>query len=684
MRKQTLTKAILAAMTGVAVMSACVDDKYDLSNLDTTIEVGSSSLKLPKCSTGDIVLDNLFNLKDDSPIKKVNGLYYLDKDGEASPDPIHVAQINIKKPDDEEIHASMDLSDIFGVKAMSPRKEPSVNSTYRYDISDLAKAQISKAKATDISPDVVNLKRISFNSTTMNLVITITGENKEIIKKLHFDNLALQLPKGLELTSCKYLGKEKLGTPELREKAKTEGIVILVEGNDEEGYRLSGDDGPLSFEISLNAANVGDNLGLSFDSNNHSAELKGQFQITGYAELNTDEDIDYDILKDKFMTIVDQMSMTEKLEALERLNNGDYSQAIDALLPKTLNFDGTCKFTKDLTVQTFSGSLQHPIDNIDDIKLENLPDFLDKPGVVLDLQNPQLYLDFYTSLQTQLTTDIALVPWKDGSKINDGVYTTLTYDGSTGLHKVFMLAPHTDPALYPDTYKNYTKEEQTAEVGNLIRTIPDIIKVKGQNSEQIMVKLPNCENIQIGTDYIVELHYRVFSPLTFGPDFQIVYSDTEMDMDLGDDLDDLKVGSLELTGVATSDIPLALNLTVTPLTKVINGKSEDLSKKGLLIEYNYKKADGQETGFQKNGVQIRANAKGEEQDRFTIRISASEGHTLNEFLHSGALQLDGIEYEAKLNTPDPNADALRTDAKVTLKDIQVTAVGVSYLANEDK
>lgn len=685
MRKQTLSKAMLAFMAGAAFLSACVDDKYDLSNLDTTIQVGSSgTLKLPQCSTGDIVLDNLFSLKDNGPITTIKGpdgqeLYYLDKDGEASPDPINVEQINIRKPDDKTFNATMNLKELIGVKAASTRKGSPINRGYRYDISDRAKAEITGAQATNINADVVDIDRISFkDEVTVTLRIDISGENIDIINRLHFDSLSLHLPKGLELTSCKYLNQEKLGTNELRTKAQTDGIIVLVDGEDTNGYQLAGD--PLMFQLTLKAANIAEGLGVTFDANNHSARLQGQFQITGFAGLNTAQeagDLNYTALYNKFMTVVNQMDAAQKIEALQKLTNGDYSQAIETLLPHTLNFDGKCSFNSDMTVETFSGALQHAIDKIDDIDLGNLPDFLTDDGVTLDLTNPQLYLDFYTDLQTEISTQISLLP-KYGTDTKPGVTANIQYFGSgddKGKHKVFLLAPKSSDVVFPEAYAAYNQNRQDAPVGNLIRQIPDVIKVTGTDgNEQIIVSLPHCENIKISQSYKVELRYRVFSPLTFGNDFQIIYRDKEENLDLGDDLDDLNVESLLLTGVAHSDIPLSLNLNVIPLNK----KGKDLSN-GLVIEYK----NSGDADFQRTGVKIRANANGGEQDKFSIRIKAEQGHKLNEFLHTGEMQLDGIEYVAKLNDPSSNADALNTADKLWLTNIQISATGVSYLAHKD-
>ena len=682
MSKQSLEKIFLTLLTGALSLTACVDDSYNLSDLNTTIQVGSSgTLTLPSSSTGDIVLKNIFDLTKDGPITTltVDGqeLYFLDKDGEASPDPIKIQDIVINKPADQTINATLDLRGVLGgVKAQSPQKAP-VTRDYQYDISDLAKAELKNARATGISADVVDIKRISFTETQATLRLTVSGQNSEVIRKLHFDDLALHLPTGLEITSCTYLGQEKLGTEALRTKATEQGLITIIDGEDTEGYAISSE--PLTFTIILKAAQVGNGSGIQFDGAAHTAELSGQFQLTGTAGLsNNAEDINYEVLYDKFMVIINEWSYADKVAALAKLALGDYSQAIDLLLPHTLNFAGTCRFDKNITVETFSGHVQHALDHIDDIKLDNLPDFLEGDDVVLDLANPQLYLDIFTELATTFNTNITLVPFRKNVQTATGVSADITYDGTLGKHKALMLAMNPEVLEFPAAYtgSNYVQEKQAGkDVGSLIRKIPDYIKVQGTGSNSsIIIDMPACEDVRINRSYDVSLQYRVYSALTFGNDFQIVYRDTEEDFNLGDDVKDLSVENVQLEAAAVSDVPLALNLIVKPLDKngnIINN-----------LQVLYKNSG--ESSFGSGGVKIRAGANASAQDKFAILLQGTNGHQLSEFLQPGSQQLDGIKYEAVLNEPSSNADALKTTSRVQLKDIKVSVTGVSYISKDEK
>ena len=78
MKKTYLLTVILFAL------SSCVDENYNLSNLDTTVEVNITKLTVP-LNVDSLVLDQVLDLEDNSRIKKavVNGkeIYALVEEG---------------------------------------------------------------------------------------------------------------------------------------------------------------------------------------------------------------------------------------------------------------------------------------------------------------------------------------------------------------------------------------------------------------------------------------------------------------------------------------------------------------------------------------------------------------------------------------------------------------------------
>ena len=81
---------MLLSAVGLMTFTACADDKYDLSDIDTTIGVGSDDgLTLPTSSTKEIFLDDLLELDNsDIVVIKENGDYVFQQKGD-SIDPVH-------------------------------------------------------------------------------------------------------------------------------------------------------------------------------------------------------------------------------------------------------------------------------------------------------------------------------------------------------------------------------------------------------------------------------------------------------------------------------------------------------------------------------------------------------------------------------------------------------------------
>ncbi len=59
---------------------ACVDNAYDLSNIDSTIGVKVNELVVP-LKLDAITLQNMLNLEDNSQIKEINGEYAFLEEG---------------------------------------------------------------------------------------------------------------------------------------------------------------------------------------------------------------------------------------------------------------------------------------------------------------------------------------------------------------------------------------------------------------------------------------------------------------------------------------------------------------------------------------------------------------------------------------------------------------------------
>ena len=97
-------KFMLTGMSALSLLalSSCMDDAYDLSDIDTTARLQVKELTVP-LNLDHITLEQIINLDESSEIVKetdANGnlIYAIKKEGTFKSDPINVAQFTTSKP----------------------------------------------------------------------------------------------------------------------------------------------------------------------------------------------------------------------------------------------------------------------------------------------------------------------------------------------------------------------------------------------------------------------------------------------------------------------------------------------------------------------------------------------------------------------------------------------------------
>jgi len=109
MIERKLIKGAATLLFGAACLAACVDNQYDLNNLDKTVQTGKGQrLTLPSSSTGDIKLGNIFSLNDGAAVEEIDDEYFLNTEGKTDPTNIKINVITIPKPKDLSFEASLD------------------------------------------------------------------------------------------------------------------------------------------------------------------------------------------------------------------------------------------------------------------------------------------------------------------------------------------------------------------------------------------------------------------------------------------------------------------------------------------------------------------------------------------------------------------------------------------------
>lgn len=616
-------------------MSSCIDNSYDLDDIDTTLGI-QTDLTLPTSSVDGIKLKNIMNLEEDGVVQLVpnpdspdeDSMYVVRQSGNANVDPIKIDEIRITQPTINDIDSKIYL---YGLTPQSTPKHKigkhnvHINidgfpidiqdATYSYTIKpkDNANQSLEGAEANGISADVVSIERIKFGEVKINL--TINTDFPEYFPYMHLDNLTLTLPEELHITSC------KLGSTDAKEI--TPGHIVITDTED--GPRPTRG---ITLELAIDELKTGKNF--IFDGKNHTAILGGIIEVGGTFRVETAE-LDAQKLEQFIKNAGNNITIDPLNPQLDLDKIG--------LIPKYITLNGKTTFSNDLVITHVTGTFQHAIENIDPLSLSDLPDFLDNEETVLDLDNPMICLSIYTELPAKINTRLTLMSDTDNNiPRSTGL---LTIEGGDTVK--YFLAEKDKRDYLPNNYKDAISEKVEG-LSNLIKRIPKQITV-----EVATVTLA-ATDLDITRPYDIDIAYDVYAPLMFGKDFKLVYTDTDKGWDLGDDYDYLDAECISLKANISSTLPASMTLSLDLLN--VQGNKIDI--------------------VEDNSIHCDANAK---KSPIEIKIKAKPGHSLKEILAPGANQMDGIRYKAKLDNPEVG-QPLQDNAEIRIDDIQFSLQGL--------
>lgn len=641
-RKQILWMAFLALSSGVFV--SCIDEKYDLDNVDMTIGT-KGDLTLPTSSTGEILLKNIMDLKEDGVVQVVDGEYYLVEDGIADVPGIDITSISIAKPLMSQIEAVVELDNAAISPARSQnRQKISVGGielqdfTYTYTIQDEDKAYYSLGDnvSGQVPEEVVELKSVSFvDETTLDAKIQVYFDSEyDFINKVHLDNFNLSIPQGLHVSKAEFThwtwvdGTELFEVEEAISIDNEKGVIVLT-ATDEN--TIIDKDHEVHVRVTFDKAVTGLG-GLAFADNKVS--LSGIFKLDGTFRI---ESKDFDLARltqDQVMDIVK-------------------NQSFDVVCPNKIHFVGNADFAQDISVESFSGKVLSRVGDITPIALNDLPDFLNDPEVVLDLANPAFYMQVDNPMPYEATTSLRLSSvYEDGTP--PVVKETGTFTIPAKMLTVFCIADHFEGIEIPENYQG-----------------KNVVFVPVQNLNELLKKLPENINVDVADiamdidampipcQYDVKVDYQVYTPLEFGEEFKLVYQGTEEG--LSEDLEDvnkLDAKEVRIEANAVTNFPMDLTLSVDALDR------NNVSLKGKVVTVN--------------DIVINAHKGSEETSKqpVAITIKPMSGHSIRELLE----KLDKFHYRAVAEADSEGK--LFEDAHIKLTDIKITLVGgVSYDAN---
>ncbi|MDE6521715.1 MAG: hypothetical protein K2L17_02765 [Muribaculaceae bacterium] len=357
MKRQTLVYGVLS-LTAVASITSCVDDKYDLSDIDTTSRFTVDNLTVP-VPLSEIKLENVINLDDNENIEKVidkdgNEYYAIVKGGEIATSELSIDGIHVAQPSFSPSIFSVDLPVpggivLPGVAIDLPAIDlPHVDlQSYEFGMNNVDKALI---KLKDVHTK---------NPIKIQVVLTVPSVLINAKSSIAFQNIKLQLPWGMISSNPNY--------------DKETGMLIINE--------LAVDqNGKATLDFEANGLDLG----------NKGTVVDGYLGISGMVGI--------DAAQIKISVADIEIPSSIDIKAEYSVSSFDIS-----------SFSGTINYEMD------------DID-IDPISLSGLPDFLDSPETDIVIANPQILVSINNPVGKYGLTGSGMIrltsKFKNGESIN--------------------------------------------------------------------------------------------------------------------------------------------------------------------------------------------------------------------------------------------------------------------------
>lgn len=532
MYHKTLSRLSLTAVAVACLpLVACVDDNYDLSDIDTTAEIKVNNLVVP-VNLDEITLSNVFDLDEGSVLKNVDGIYAVLVDGEFQSEELQVNAVTLGRPTIPATTTSISL-----VNGGSDITVPPIGigeQSFTYSIDGFNTHFTYTTQTVDKS--IRSLSKIAVNWTiTINLSVLNTGN---VFNSVAFRNVILKIPAGLrtpDYPDQNGNGIIKLSDVNLSAGHMTHSVAIHVDEIDL--ARLS--DQEFSFVPDPTYENPG------------SLTINGNIGVeSGYVVAVTNSSI----------------------------------SSVPSQTTLTLAPEGS-----DIRVTAVDGVIRYGISdfNVDPVTLNDLPDLLRQDETNIIMANPQLYLSINNPLagySLDANSGLTLTACRDnGSRepypLDPGQSITIGHNaGIAGPYK-FCLAPDPSAAGSFDGFADATPV--------LYHKLSDVLSGNGLPSTiEVSFDDPHVGPGAVtgfalpNTLERVRGAYTFYAPLNLGVNSKIVYDDTS-DGWSDETLDKITIQKLKVNATVNNTLPFDIVLSGYPVD--VNGDQCKDAATGKLV-----------------------------------------------------------------------------------------------------
>lgn len=514
-------------------LSGCIDDDYDLSDIDGTVELQVKDFTIPM-NIDAIKLENIINIDGNGQIKEIDGEYVFIEEGDFNSGKIKVPVVEIDAPMIEPTITKLELQ----VPEL-PNIPMDVNGTQIDELCYALESNVSDFvyETHSVSDYIISMEKIG---TELTVKMTFDLVGLDILESYSLRNFKLQLPKGLDMKS------------EYGEYDETTGVLAIKDGP-HTGHSLE-------FIMSVSAIDIAA-ADIEYNHDTHTIIFDGEIGIHSGEIVVTNDDVEGDLAS---------MIMT-----------GTFPQTIDLKSEYDLS---------DILVKTFTGDIKYTLEAIDvaPIVINNIPDILSQDETDIVLSNPQIYLSLNNPLSEYNLYAQSGLTITANSK--SGVSTPYSLDNgyftiAANPMNVFCMSPSV-PDKYYAGYEDAEHVPYSA-LANVLSGdgLPASI---GVTLEAPNVPVQQVNEFQLGKDFgAIQGKYTFYTPLELGADSKIVYASTEDGWN-DEEVDAITIKVMEITASVTNNLPLDIEITGYPIdvegNRINNAKFEGVSVKANAVD----------------------------------------------------------------------------------------------------
>lgn len=572
--------ACMLAAGFLAVGSGCTDSDFDLSNIDQTIGIGGDGLQLPTNSTENIVLDDLLDLNNSDFISIAeNGDYMFSKQS----DDVKPSHPSI----DEVLVKEAKVNNNFKIEI----PESSLMQTRRKSAnrSKLSKTASVEGEASEFHyrgnvPYEIRELISAKTASDINIDVNVTAELKKVIPT--FKTMTVTIPSYLKLN----IGKCSPSQPE-----------------------YDAEKGTITFRNISSSANI--NIKANISSLDFSSAPPTVVFTPGV--LGADGSIDFDGVALLGITF-DEVNM-----------EGNSLQNLYMSAKMTM---GAIKITE--TTGKFNPNLD--LEDLGNVNINDVPDFLTDKDVTINLYNPVIELTATSDIDVAGVAKATLIAEDERGNEMAKVVIDDLHVKPNGTTRV-CICKHKEGI-------DETKYDQVKVVSNLsdiVKKIPHRINCEAE----VHADSKRVSTVKLGKEYTIDADVYMKAPLAFDEGAQIVYTDSIDGWN--EDIDKFSFAEgayIEMTTEVENKMPAYLNVSAYAID--VNGKEIPQNSIRVDVSNSVKASeDGEKAVVTPVTIKLSENEKGalKTVDGIVFRVTAAAGEkdaqtivgkTINAYKHT--------------------------------------------------